>query len=267
MTSLKVLSDLTKRRAVITGASGGLGKIFADTLAELGADLILVDLPGTGLDLHSNDVINKWGVNVEYYECDLEKQEQRIELISNFKKIIPSISVLVNNAALVGTSGLNGWTVSFEEQSINTWRRALEVNLIAVFELCQGLVPLLKKGQGANIVNISSMYGLNGPDWSLYKGTNMGNSAAYGASKSGLIGLTRWLATTVAPDIRVNSIAPGGIFRDQPETFVNRYSARTPLGRMGDEDDFRGAIAFLASDLSKYVTGQILSIDGGWSIS
>lgn len=266
MTSIKELSNLTNRRALITGACGGLGRIFADTLAELGANLILVDLPGSELTSMSHELTNKWKIIVEHYECDLAIQDQRINLISNLKETLPNLSVLVNNAALVGTSDLKGWIDSFEEQSVDTWRQALEVNLTAVFELCQGLLPLLKKGAGANIVNITSMYGLHGPDWNLYKDTKLGNPAAYTTSKSGLIGLTRWLATALAPEVRVNSIAPGGIYRDQPEVFVNRYSKKTPLGRMGKEDDFRGVIAYLASDLSKYVTGQVLSIDGGWNI-
>ena len=136
--------------------------------------------------------------------------------------------------------------------------------MIAIFHLCQGLTPLLKKVEGSSIVNIASIYGANGPDWSLYEDTNMSNPAAYGASKGGLIQLTRWLATTIAPEVRVNSISPGGIFRNQPELFVKRYIEKTPLRRMASEDDFRGAIAFLASDMSKYVTGQNLIVDGGW---
>lgn len=104
------------------------------------------------------------------------------------------------------------------------------------------------------------------PDWSLYAGTTMGNPAAYGASKGGLIQFTRWLATTLAPAVRVNCISPGGIWRNQPDDFVARYATRTPLQRMGTEDDLRGAIAYLASDLSKYVTGQNLSVDGGWGV-
>jgi NAD(P)-dependent dehydrogenase (short-subunit alcohol dehydrogenase family) len=92
----------------------------------------------------------------------------------------------------------------------------------------------------------------------------MGNPAAYGVSKGGLVQLTRWLATTIAPSVRVNAISPGGVFRNQPEVFQNRYIERTPLGRMATEDDFRGAIAYLASDLSSYVTGQVLRVDGGW---
>jgi NAD(P)-dependent dehydrogenase (short-subunit alcohol dehydrogenase family) len=92
----------------------------------------------------------------------------------------------------------------------------------------------------------------------------MGNPAAYGASKGGLAQLTRWLATTLAPDIRVNAMSPGGVLRNQPKAFVKRYADRTPLRRMATEGDFRGAIAFLASDLSQYVTGQVLRVDGGW---
>jgi NAD(P)-dependent dehydrogenase (short-subunit alcohol dehydrogenase family) len=94
----------------------------------------------------------------------------------------------------------------------------------------------------------------------------MSNPAAYGAAKGGLIQLTRWLATTLAPRVRVNSISPGGIFRNQPEKFVTRYEAKTPLGRMATEDDFRGVVAYLASDLSRYSTGQKLAVDGGWGV-
>ena len=128
------------------------------------------------------------------------------------------------------------------------------------------MTPLLKAAKSGCIVNIASIYGMYGPDWGLYEGTSMSNPAAYAASKGGLIQLTRWLATTVAPDIRVNSISPGGIFRGQPEEFVNRYKDRTPLGRMANEEDFRGAIAYLSSDLSQYVTGINLPIDGGWGV-
>ena len=114
-------------------------------------------------------------------------------------------------------------------------------------------------------MNVASIYGLVGPDWRLYEGTEIGNPAAYSASKGGLLQLTRWLATTLAPDVRVNSITPGGVFRDTPEPFLSRYLSRTPLGRMATEEDFKGAIAYLASDLSAYVTGQNLVVDGGWT--
>lgn len=264
MTTIKKLMNLKARRALITGATGALGRVMADTLAELGADLVLVDRPGVDFQCISEALIKRWGIKVQYRHCDLEQQEQRIELMDWLKSGGEGLNILINNAAFVGTSELQGWGVPFEEQTVDTWRRALEVNLTAVFDLCQGLTPMLKVAEGASIINIASIYGEYGPDWSLYEGTSMSNPAAYGASKGGLIQLTRWLATTIAPHVRVNAISPGGIFRNQPEKFVARYKARTPLGRMATEEDFRGTVAHLASDLSKYVTGQNLAVDGGW---
>jgi len=122
-------------------------------------------------------------------------------------------------------------------------RDGLEVNLVAAFHLCQGFAPIMKLAKGPNIVNIASIYSQFAPDWSLYDGTDMGNPAAYNASKGGLMQLSRWLATTLAPEIRVNTISPGGIYRNQPDTFVKRYEAKTPLARMASEEDFIGAIA------------------------
>lgn len=266
MTTIKELMNLKGRRALVTGATGGLGKIMADTLAELGADLVLVDRPGTDFQSLTQILIQRWGVKIQYRHCDLEQQEHRTELMDWIKSNGDSLNILINNAAFVGTSELKGWAVPFEQQTVDTWRRAMEVNLTAVFDLCQGLTPRLSAAEGASIINIVSIYGEYGPDWSLYEGTSMSNPAAYGVSKGGLIQFSRWLATTIAPNVRVNAISPGGVFRNQPENFVQRYEARTPLGRMATEDDFRGAVAYLASDLSKYVTGQNLAVDGGWGV-
>ena len=266
VSTIKELMNLTGRRALITGATGGLGKVMADTLAELGADLVLIDRPGSDIETLSATLIEKWSANLEHYLCDLEFQEQRTELIAWLKSEGKGLNILINNAAFVGTSNLQGWAVPFEEQTVDTWRRALEVNLTAIFDLCKGLTPLLRAAEGSSIINIVSIYGMYGPDWSLYEGTCMSNPAAYGASKGGLIQFTRWLATTIAPDVRVNAISPGGVFRKQPEVFVQRYEAKTPLGRMATENDFKGVVAFLASDMSKYVTGQNIAVDGGWGI-
>ena len=125
------------------------------------------------------------------------------------------------------------------------------------------LAPRLRISGNGSIINIGSIYGVVAPDYSLYAGTNMGNPAAYAASKGGLIQLTKWLSTTLAKEIRVNSISPGGIFRDQPKEFVSKYEIKTPLGRMATEEDFKGIIAYLSSDLSAYVTGQTLHVCGG----
>lgn len=264
MTTIKELMNLKGRRALITGATGGLGKMMADTLAELGADLVLVDRPGSDFHSLTETLTQRWSIKIQYRHCDLEQQDQRAELIAWLRSSSEGLNILINNAAFVGSSNLQGWVAPFEEQTVETWRRAMEVNLTAVFHLSQAFTPELRAAQGGNIINIASIYGEYGPDWRLYEGTTMGNPAAYAASKGGLIQLTRWLATTLAPQVRVNAISPGGVYRNQPEVFVQRYVNRTPLGRMATEDDFRGAIAYLASDLSRYVTGQNLLVDGGW---
>ena len=266
MKTLEELSNLKGRRALITGAAGGLGQIFAETLAELGADLILVDLPGTDLTSLAKELNVGWKVSAEVIFCDLESQNQRLGLIQQVVTSERELNILVNNAALVGSLDLKGWSVPFEEQSIDTWRRATEINLTAVFDLCQGLFPSMKNARGANVVNIASIYGSYGPDWSLYKDTEMGNPAAYAATKGGLIQFTRWLATTISPAVRVNSISPGGVLRDQPKSFQNRYESKVPMARMASEQDFKGALAFLSTDLSAYVTGHILEVNGGWGV-
>lgn len=264
MTTIAKLMSLKGRRALITGAAGRIGRVIAQTLAELGADLLLVDRPGSNYGSLIQEIERDWRVKVQTFDCDLEMQGDRDHLIGSVRQQAGGLDVLVNNAGFVGTSDLQGWITDFEQQTVETWRRALEVNLTAGFDLTKGLAPLLKQSTGGSIINIASIYGTYGPDYSLYAGTEMGNPAAYAASKGGLIQLTRWLATTLAPQVRANTISPGGVFRNQPEVFVRRYEARTPLARMATEDDLRGAIAYLASDLSLYVTGQNLAVDGGW---
>lgn len=262
---IKKLIDMNGRVSLITGSSGGLGRIFSETLAELGSDLILIDLPNNDDKKFRKYLMEKWNVKAHFIPCDLELEHQRNELIGEVKDLYSQLNVLINNAAFVGSSNLSGWAVPFEEQTIDTWRRALEVNLTAVFHLSQQFSPLIKKSIGGNIINIASIYGICGPDWSLYENTKMSNPAAYGASKGGVIQLTKWLSTTLAPEIRVNSISPGGIFREQPSQFVSKYNDKTPMNRMATEDDFRGIIAFIASDMSKYLTGQNIIVDGGFT--
>jgi NAD(P)-dependent dehydrogenase (short-subunit alcohol dehydrogenase family) len=266
MTTVKQLMALDGRTALITGAAGGLGSTMAKALAELGADLILVDRPGVDFEPLSTAIAAIRPVKIRAFDCDLELHEQRSQMLEEIHRDYATLDILVNNAAFVGTSNLEGWVVPFERQTIDTFRRAVEVNLNAAFHLSQQLAPLLRNSTGGSIINIASIYGHYGPDWRLYEGTAMENPAAYAASKGGLIQLTRWLSTNLAPKIRVNTISPGGVFRNQPEIFTKRYEARTPLQRMAKEEDFIGAVAFLASDLSSYVTGQNICVDGGWGV-
>ena len=266
MVSVRELSNMQNRWALITGATGSIGRVISETLAELGANLVLVDKPGSDFETLVSKIQNMHKVEISTYLCDLENQDSRTQLIHSVNDLSNGLDVLINNAAFAGTENLEGWNSIFEEQSVATWRRAIEVNLTAVFDLCQGLLPKLRLSDSPSIVNIASIYGIQGPDWRIYEDQNMANPAAYSVSKGGLIQLTRWLATTIAPEIRVNAIAPGGLKRSQPEEFIKRYSAKTPLGRMGTEDDLKGAIAYLSSDLSNYVTGQVLTVDGGWGV-
>ena len=263
---LEKMNNLRGRRVLITGGTGHLGRTLAETMAELGASIVLLDRPGsdfTGLERALTKIAL---ADCQSIACDLEKEADRDRAIATIQSDEKGLSCLINNAALVGLDGLPGWNTELEKQSLSTWRRALEVNLTAAFHFSQAFVPELRAGPGGNIINITSIYGEFGPDWRLYEGTDMGNPAAYAASKGGLTQLTRWLAATLAPQVRVNGICPGGIFRSQPACFTERYQSKVPLGRMATEDDFRGAVSYLASDLSKYVTGQILHVDGGWGI-
>lgn len=263
-TKISGLMQLHGRRALVTGAGGALGRVIVETLAELGADLVLVDRAGSDIEAQVLALTQAGVVRAEAVFCDLEQQPERDALV---RQVVDGggLDILVNNAAFVGTSGLQGWALPFEQQTVDTWRRALEVNLTAVFDLSRQFTPALRASGDGAILNVGSIYGVLGPNWNLYADTAMANPAAYAASKGGVIQLTRWLATTLAPEIRVNCICPGGIERGQPEVFVERYEALTPMGRMATEDDFRGAFAFLTTAMSRYITGQVLMVDGGWS--
>lgn len=265
MKKIAELMNLQGRVALITGGVGHIGMVMADALAELGCNLCLLDRAGDALIQEAERLKCNWGVRVETLAVDLEDENARSTVPNELYQLFGRLDILINNAGFVGDSQLQGWVVPLENQRVDTWRRALEVNLTAVFHLSQILAPMLRENNKGSIVNISSIYGVTGPDLRLYEGTAMGNPAAYAASKGGLIQLTRWLATVLAPDIRVNCISPGGVYRNQPDAFVERYVARTPLARMGAEEDLKGAIAYFSSDLSAYVTGENLMVDGGWT--
>lgn len=263
--SISTLMDLSGRVAVITGGAGHLGEAVASALSELGCSVCLLDRNAEALEKAAGRLRAKWNRPVEQLLIDLESEDERKDVSAWVARKFGRADILVNNAGFVGDSTLTGWVVPFEEQEIGTWRRAVEVNLTAAFHLSQVLSPLLKTSGKGSIINVSSIYGVVGPDLALYEGTAMGNPAAYAASKGGLVQITRWLSTVLAPDIRVNCISPGGVARNQPEAFQQRYIERTPMRRMGREEDFKGAAAYFASDLSAWVTGQNLMVDGGWT--
>jgi NAD(P)-dependent dehydrogenase (short-subunit alcohol dehydrogenase family) len=254
--------DLSGRVAVVTGGAGHLGREICETLAELGASIAVVDRQGARE--YAGVLSKSHKAKTLPLVVDLAQDGAVREIVDTVERQFGRCDILVNNAAFVGTSELTGWAVPFEQQSLATWRDALEINVTAAFALSQALAPMLGEANGS-IINIASIYGALGPDWRRYEGTAMGNPAAYAVSKGGLIQLTRWLATTLAPRVRVNSICPGGIERGQPGSFVDQYVAQTPMQRMGREEDIKGIVAFLAGDASGYVTGQNIMLDGGYS--
>ncbi len=259
--------SLEGRVAFVTGAAGNIGRMACATLAELGAAVAVVDIRRPACKGLAASLAEEFGVGALALDADVSDDASVRSAVDQVIDAFGRLDVVITCAALVGsTEDLVGWAVPFSEQSPVTWQRALAVNLTSVFVLAQACAPALAATGHGSFVNVSSIYGIVGPDLRLYEGTEMGNPGAYAASKGGLIQLTRWLATVLAPSVRVNSISPGGLTADQPETFQSRYRERTPLRRMGTEEDLRGAIAYLASDLSAYVTGHNLVVDGGWTI-
>jgi NAD(P)-dependent dehydrogenase (short-subunit alcohol dehydrogenase family) len=266
MRTVQELMNLKNRVAIITGGAGYLGSAICESFAEAGADLVIIDLERNSCENKAKHLEDSYNLRAIPLCMDLGNEAALKKIPDIVLEEFGRIDILVNCAALVGTSTLTGWSVPFPEQSPDTWRTALEINLTVPFILSQTCTPALRESGHGSIINIGSIYGVNGPDMALYEATGMGNPAAYAASKGGLIQLTRWLATVLAPNIRVNALTPGGIARNQPEIFTERYIRRTPLQRMAVEEDFKGAALYLASDLSSYVTGQNLIVDGGWTV-
>jgi len=265
MKNVSELMSLTGRTALITGGGGHIGSAFAHSLAELGASIAVVDINMESAEKVATEISEKHGVRTMPLAVDMAEEKAVCAMPETVAGNLGSLDIIINSAAFVGTSGLEGWVTPFEEQSVDVWRQALEVNLTACFALIQAATPLLRASGHGSVINVASTYGVVGPDMSLYEGTAMGNPAAYAASKGGMIQMTRWLSTVLAPDIRVNAISPGGVWRNQPEKFVKRYETKTPMKRMGTEEDMVGAAVYLASDLSSYVTGQNILVDGGFT--
>lgn len=267
MKSIHELINLSGRTVVITGGTGHIGRTIADAVSELGATVVIADIHQKTCEETAANLSNKYGRESMGFGLDLADDSAVKEFPATITKKTGRLDVLINCAAFVGTSNLEGWAVPFEQQSADTWRRAIEVNLTSIFTLTQAATPFLKTSGHGSIINFSSIYGIYGPDLRLYEGVSgMANPGAYAASKGGLLQFTRWCATVLAPNIRVNAITPGGVFRDQDPRFVERYAQRTPLKRMATEEDLKGAVCFLASDLSAYMTGQNLIVDGGFGV-
>nr|MBI3612716.1 SDR family oxidoreductase [Nitrospirota bacterium] len=265
MRSLKQLMDLSGRRALVTGGAGHIGLAVEEALVELGAMVAVLDLDESGCEKRVEALSRIRAGSAVAVPCDLHDESAARRSVQEVVKKLNGLDIIVHCAAYVGTTDVPGWSVPFEQQTVAAWDQAIRVSLTSAFVIVQEARKALEASGRGSVILFASTYGLVGPDMSLYDDTKMSNPAGYGVSKGGLLQLMRYLATVLAPRVRVNAISPGGVRRNQPEAFHQRYISRTPMVRMATEEDFKGAVAYLASDLSGYVTGHNLVVDGGWT--
>jgi NAD(P)-dependent dehydrogenase (short-subunit alcohol dehydrogenase family) len=266
--------DLTGRAAIVTGGGGLLGSEFCRALAEAGASVAVAEISEQAGQRVAG-ALAQAGFQVSAFHCDVTDPASVRALVSGALKAFGSLDILVNCAALdpkfdAAALGKGIAAGAFEDYPLDQWNAALNVNLTGAFLVTQACVrAMLDHGKRGSVVNICSTYGLNGPDQRIY--VKDGQRVAYKpvyytVTKAGILGFTKYLAAYYAgTEIRVNALTPGGVFNDHDEYFVRNYSARTILGRMAHPDEMSGALLFLASDASSYMTGANLVVDGGWT--
>ena len=259
------LFRLDNKVVILTGGSGLIGKEVMINLSLFGAKVVVGvrDIIKFEKQLGLLQLPKKCKMPV-YYCLDISDETSVIEFfhktINNFGKI----DILINNA----WPRTSDWGVKFEEIKIESLYKNLCDHAGGYFLCCQKVANYMKKQQEGVILNMGSIYGTVGPNFPMYKNTDMTCPAAYSLIKGGIHTFTKYLATYLAPyNIRVNCLAPGGISDNtrQEPGFVKSYNKRTPLGRMGKPEDIIGSTIFLVSDASRYVTGEVLVVDGGWT--
>lgn len=262
--------DLTGRTAVVTGGAGILGRRFCSALADFGAAVAVVDIDEAAASALAEELAAEYGAKAIGVACDVTEPESVAAMVARVEGELGPVDVLHNNAA-GKTRDPGAFFAALEEFPLSTWREVMGVNIDGMFLVAQAVGRgMAERGRGS-IVQTASIYGVMAPDQRIYEGSEYEGRAintppVYSASKAAVVGLTRHLATYWAPrGVRVNSLTPGGVESGQNDTFKAKYSARVPLGRMAQADEMAGALVFLASDASSYVTGQNIVVDGGLS--
>jgi len=248
--------------AVVTGGAGLIGKSVVVGLAQAGAKVYIADVnEKAGIELEEKN--KKLGLEALWIKLDIT---DIISIKSCIKRIIykdKKIDIWVNCAY----PRTKDWGTKFENIKYESWKKNIDMHLNGYFLCCQQIAEQMRKQQKGSIINFGSIYGVVGPDFSVYEGTKMTMTAEYSAIKGGIINLTRYLATYYAKyGIRVNAICPGGIFNNQSQKFVIQYGKKTPMGRMGKPEEIAGPVIFIASDAASYITGHVLMVDGGWTV-
>lgn len=235
---------------IVTGGSGLIGKPILEQLRQQSAIVINADI---------NAVTNE---KTGYYNCDVTSEESITKLIDLVIKKYGKIDGLVNNAY----PRTKDWGAKFENVSLKSWRRNVDMQMNSVFYICQKVLEHMKKNQSGSIVNIASIYGVVGNDFTIYEGYGGTSPAEYSAIKGGIINFTRYLASYYGKyNIRVNCVSPGGIGDNQHPSFIERYENKSPLKRLGKPEEIAPAIIFLLSEEASFITGHNLMVDGGWT--
>ena len=245
-----MLNCLKDKVIIVTGGSGLLGREIVSDLMLKGAMAINADI-NEDTDLKKNN-----------FKINITSEKSIVDGIETISKYYGKIDGLVNNAY----PRTEDWGTKFEDISYKSWQKNVDIQMNSTFLFIQKLMPELLKTKGS-IVNMASIYGVVGNDMTIYENTNIGSAAQYSAIKGGIINLTRYLASYYGKQgVRLNCVSPGGIFDNQDALFVSNYEKKVPLGRMGIPNDIAPVVSFLLSEEAKYITGQNIIVDGGWSI-
>ena len=256
--------------AVVTGGLGQLGRQFCLALASRKARVVCMDrrTPAELVEMRFGAL----AAEMLFVEADVTKRASLEEALKTIEAKFGTPEILVNNAGLDSPPGAPASeTGPFEDYPESSWDKVMEVNLKGVFLCCQVFGGAMAKAGRGSIINISSIYGVVSPDQRIYEfrrkeGVPFNKPVAYSASKSGILNLTRYLATYWAPrGVRVNTLTFAGVANNQPKEFLAGYEPKVPLGRMAREDEYNGAIVFLSSDASSYMTGSNMILDGGFT--
>ena len=259
MKSSMELFRLDGKIALVTGGAGIYGCHIVRALAEAGATVVLASRNLAKCRSFA-DELRRESLEVEGERCDLASEAEIRDLRDRLIARHSRLDVLFNNAVARGGGDLQGITAA-------QWEATMKVNSTGLLLACQIFSEPMQAQRSGSIVNISSIYGCVGPDFSIYEGTPMINPIDYAFAKGGMVNLTRYLASFLAPyNIRVNCLSPGGFETEtMPEPFLKNYRRKTLLGRMAEADDIKGPAIFLASEASRYITGQNIPVDGGWT--
>jgi NAD(P)-dependent dehydrogenase (short-subunit alcohol dehydrogenase family) len=256
--NIRELFSLENKCAVVIGGAGKIGLPMTEGLAEAGARVYIASRNMNQLE----DTVKKLkekNLAVEAIEMDQSNEENVLACIESIKKSYKTPDILIN-------SGVERPMKKYFDDEIKNWDRSMEVNSRGLFITCRAFSREMMKNQGGSIINIASIYGMVAPDLALYDGTDFQTEPDYPYTKGGMIMFSKYLASFLAKkNVRVNCIAPGGYFNNQGEPFYSQYIKKVPMARMANHDDLKGVAVFLASEASRYITGSVIPVDGGFT--